>query len=335
VTATGDPAPTFSLTGAPAWLSIGTTTGVLAGKPPNLGAGPYTFTFTITAGNGVSPDATQSFTLTVDQAPTITSAGSATFTVGTTGTSPVTATGNPAPTFGLTGAPSWVSIGTTTGVLTGMPPNLGAGPYRFTFGVTAGNGVLPNATHPFTLTVDQAPAITSAAGTTFTEDTAGNFTVVATGFPAPTLGESDPLPTGVSFDPKTGVLGGTPAEGTAGTYTLHFTAHNGIGADFSQTFTLTINPAPVLPPPPPPPAARPIFARLVTVKAGKHKKRLVIDLFYADTGEKKGEVPSPYQSPAFKNVQVSVRSSTGLGVADEVVVTARKGKKNVTTTFGA
>ena len=40
---------------------------------------------TITAANGVSPDATQSFTLTVDEAPAITSADATTFTVGSAG----------------------------------------------------------------------------------------------------------------------------------------------------------------------------------------------------------------------------------------------------------
>src|SRR5262249_5767908 len=63
VTATGDPAPTFSLSGQPPWLSIGSTTGVLSGTPPNLGAGPYSFNFTINASNGVGSPAAQSFTL--------------------------------------------------------------------------------------------------------------------------------------------------------------------------------------------------------------------------------------------------------------------------------
>ena len=42
------------------------------------------------AGNGVSPDATQTFTLTVNEAPAITSANSTTFTVGTAGSFTVT-----------------------------------------------------------------------------------------------------------------------------------------------------------------------------------------------------------------------------------------------------
>jgi hypothetical protein len=63
VTATGFPAPTFSLIGAPAWLSINPTTGVMSGTPPHSRPRPYTFT--IKASNGISPDALQQFTLTV------------------------------------------------------------------------------------------------------------------------------------------------------------------------------------------------------------------------------------------------------------------------------
>src|SRR5205807_1856912 len=44
----------------------------------------------------------------------------------------------------------------------------------------------------------------------------------------------------------TGVLSGTPAAGAGGTYALHFAAHNGAGADATQSFTLTVNEAPTV-----------------------------------------------------------------------------------------
>src|SRR5207248_9416741 len=49
-------------------------------------------------------------------------------------------------------------------------------------------------------------------------------------------------PAGVTFNAASGTLGGTPAAGSLGTYTLHFTAHNGINPDATQTFTLTVQP---------------------------------------------------------------------------------------------
>jgi hypothetical protein len=91
-----------------------------------------------------------------------------------------------------------------------------------------------------TQTQTHAPAITSANNTTFTVGDNGTFTVTATGFPAPTLQESGALPKNVTFDPATGILSGTPAVGTAGTYALTFTASNGVGPGVSQSFTLNV-----------------------------------------------------------------------------------------------
>jgi hypothetical protein len=93
-----------------------------------------------------------------------------------------------------------------------------------------------------------APAITSASSATFTVNAAGSFTVTATGTPAPSITETGALPAGVSFNTATQVLSGTPAAGTAKTYTITFTASNGVGTNSVQSFTLTVAnpPAPTL-----------------------------------------------------------------------------------------
>src|SRR5208283_1836689 len=154
------------------------------------------------------PNAVQNFTLTVDQAPAITSASSKTFTEGAASSFTVTATGFPAPTIAESGAlPGGVTF--NAGVLSGTPTANGTFPITF----TASNGILPNAVQNFTLTVDQAPAITSASGTTFAQGAASSFTVTATGFPVPSITESGALPNGVTFN--AGVLSETPtASGT-------------------------------------------------------------------------------------------------------------------------
>ena len=244
VTATGNPTPTLSQTGTlPTGVSFNATTGVLSGTPAAGTGGTYPITFT--AQNGVAADATQSFTLTVNQAPAITSASSTTFTVGVAGTFTVTTTGNPKPTLSQTGTlPAGVSFNATTGVLSGTPAAGTGGTYPITF--TAQNGITPNATQSFTLTVNQAPAISSANSTTFTVGTIGSFTVTATGTPTPTLSQTETLPAGVSFNTTTGVLSGTPAAGTGGTYPITFTAQNGVAANAAQSFTLTVNQAPAI-----------------------------------------------------------------------------------------
>jgi hypothetical protein len=86
---------------------------------------------------------------------------------------------------------------------------------------------------------NQAPAITSANNTAFTVGAASAFKVTVTGYPVPTIGASGALPSGVTF--VNGMLTGTPALGTIGTYNLILTATNGVGADATQPFTLTIN----------------------------------------------------------------------------------------------
>ncbi len=253
VTTTGTPIPTISETGSlPGGVTFsdnGDGTATLAGTP-SAGMGG-TYPLTITAHNGVAPDATQSFTLTVNQAPVITSANSTSFTEGTAGTFTVTSTGFPVPSLAESGAlPSGVTFtdnGDGTGTLAGTPASGTHGTYSISF--TASNGVGSPVTQSFTLTVNQPLAITSANNTTFIVGTPGSFTVTTTGSPTPSLAESGALPSGVSFKDNgdgTGTLSGTPAAGTGGTYAITFTAHNGVVSDVTQNFSLTVNEAPAI-----------------------------------------------------------------------------------------
>ena len=155
VTATGTPAPTFSATRLPSWATLNASTGVLSGTPPDTITTTTAFTVNLTATNGVTPSATQTFTLTVqplETPPAITSAPTTTFAVGQLGSFFVTATGYPAPTFSATGLPNWVSSNPTTGVLSGNPTDTTGAPFTIT--ITASNGNSPNATQTFTLNVE-------------------------------------------------------------------------------------------------------------------------------------------------------------------------------------
>ncbi|MHB8138289.1 MAG: putative Ig domain-containing protein [Smithellaceae bacterium] len=82
-------------------------------------------------------------------------------------------------------------------------------------------------------------SITSASNTIFTEDTASTFTVTATGLPTITFAITGTLPAGITFNAATGVLSGTPALGTSGTYPLTITASNGFFQP-TQNFTLIV-----------------------------------------------------------------------------------------------
>src|SRR5207245_805227 len=157
----------------------------------------------------------------------------------------VMTTGFPPPALVEAGPlPSGVTFtdnGNGTGTLKGTPASGTAAMYPITF--TANNTVGAPAVQSFTLTVNTAPVITSGSSTTFTVGTPGTFTVTATGTPTPTLSETGTLPSGVTFNATTGVLRGTPATGTAGSYPLILTATNGVGSPATQNFTLTVSTA--------------------------------------------------------------------------------------------
>lgn len=92
-----------------------------------------------------------------------------------------------------------------------------------------------------TFSLGLAPAFTSGAGTTFWINVPGTFTVTAVGSPTPSLSAAGPLPSDLTFTDQgngTATLAG-PVHVT-GSYPLTFTAHNGVGADASQSFTLEV-----------------------------------------------------------------------------------------------
>jgi hypothetical protein len=255
VTTTGVPTPAITRGGValPAGVTFvdnGNGTATLSGTPAAGTAGTYALTFTAT--NTVGATAPQAFTLTVINAPTFTSANTTTFTVGSPGTFTITAVGAPTPTLTVTGAlPSGVTFldnGNGTGTLSGTPAGGTGGTYAITF--TAANGIPPNGVQTFTLNVNQAPAITSAASTTLSIGVAGSFTVTTSGFPAPALAIGGAaLPSGVMFVDNgngTGTLSGMPAVGTGGTYAITFTATNTAGTTAPQAFTLTVNQPPAI-----------------------------------------------------------------------------------------
>jgi len=140
------------------FIDNGDGTANLAGIPDPGTQGSYPIT--ITAANGVSPDAAQNFTLTVvGTPPAITSGSTASFTALSSGAFTVTATGLPTPTLSHVGAlPVGVTFtdnGNGTATLAGTPDLGTHGTYPLT--ITAANGVPPNAIQNFTLTVNPAP----------------------------------------------------------------------------------------------------------------------------------------------------------------------------------
>jgi|GEM_PF-938954 len=239
---------TGSLPSGVTFTDNGNGTATLGGTPASGTAGSYPIT--ITASNGASSPATQSFTLTVTESPVFTSADHATFTVGTAGSFTVTTSGGAGPvTITETGTlPTGVSFtdnGNGTATLAGTPAANTGNSYSLTF--TASDGITPNGTQLFTLTVNQPPRITSTDHATFTAGVADSFTVTtAPGVPAATtITKTGSLPAGVTFTDNgdgTATLAGTAS--TGGSFPITIKASNGVAPDDTQSFTLTVNQAP-------------------------------------------------------------------------------------------
>jgi hypothetical protein len=89
-----------------------------------------------------------------------------------------------------------------------------------------------------------APLFTSTNHLSVVIKKSFRLAVTAGGDPAPTITRSGTLPKGVRF--SGGVLSGTPASGTGGTYHLTFSATSHYGVSH-QRFTLTVTPALAVP----------------------------------------------------------------------------------------
>jgi serine protease len=155
--ATGSPAPTFTLTGAlPAGIKFTSTTGVLSGTPTVAGS----YSLTLSASNSQGTTAPVSLTLSIAGAPTFTAQSpSLTATVGTTYTNyQYVATGYPQPTFSISSGslPTGLNL-SSSGLLSGTPTAYGS----FTFVVAASNGSTTLATSKTIVVKPAVPTVSS------------------------------------------------------------------------------------------------------------------------------------------------------------------------------
>ncbi len=240
--AVGPPTATVTGTGAlPSGVTLAPQpdgTLKISGTPGPNSYGTYTVNLTATNTYG---SVKQTLTLNVNSGPSIFSNPSTTFTVGTAGTFTAKSEGLPKPVLSLAGSlPSGVTFvpaANSNGVLSGTPAAGSGGLWSVV--ITSRNSVGAT-TQAFTLTVREAPTITSASTVSFTKAKASSFTITTTGWPVPTITKSGTLPPGTTFTAAsdgTAKLSGTPT--TAGTWTLTIAAKNAV-ATVNQTLTIKV-----------------------------------------------------------------------------------------------
>jgi microsomal dipeptidase-like Zn-dependent dipeptidase len=249
VTSLASPAATYTETGALPTGVIFNPSGSFFGTPALGSEGTYPIT--ITASNGILPNAIQNFTLIVKTTFGVTSPDTATFQAGAAGSFTITASSPLLPASIITSGqlPKGLTFNGNTNTISGTPAAGTGGVYALQFQIyptNAQGAELGFLAPKLTLTVTEAPAFTSVNQFTLNTGTAASFQVKTSGYPAPTLGLSGTLPPGLEFNPATGLLSGTVAANGGGLYKVQLTATNAIHAAEPQSLTITVNQAPVI-----------------------------------------------------------------------------------------
>jgi hypothetical protein len=232
------PAPTTTVTSGslPPGLSL-STGGTIAGTPTTAG----TYMATVTATNGIPPDASDTFTIVVLGAPTISGAPPSPINAGNPYYFAFTLSGSPSPATSVTSGSLPPGLGlSSNGVITGTP--ITAGSYSAT--VTATNGVAPDATENIDITVDPTLMVSpdiGLAGTSVNVSGAGfepGETVDVT-YDAPASTDLCSALT-VASDGTFSCTGDIPSAPGAGKNGLHTISATGMTSGINATASFTL-----------------------------------------------------------------------------------------------
>ena len=225
-------------------LTMDPVSGNLAGTPQAAG----TFSFTVQVKDSLGTAATGSFSIVVNPPSLTITVGSA-LPAGAVGVSysqklPVQANGGTPPyTWSLSNPPAGLSFDPTTLLLSGTPTTAGT----FSFTIQVADSTLLTATKTLSLTI--APQGLNITGSRQLPDgllnAAYSQQLTATGGQPPYRWSANGLPTGLSINPSTGQITGTPT--AAGSFAIAITVSDTTLANFSDRFTMNV----ALPTPPP------------------------------------------------------------------------------------
>ncbi|RRB00761.1 family 78 glycoside hydrolase catalytic domain [Larkinella rosea] len=244
---------TYSLTGSVAGLSFNPDTRILSGTPTTTG----TFSLTYSANDGtVSVPLVLNISVSnapvVNTPPVAPAVASLTLTTGDSfsATLPIfTDNENDPLTYTLTGSVPGLDFSPATRILSGVPTTTGA--YSLTYSASDGTASVPTTLTIVVVSppvVNQPPVAPAPVSLSATVGVA--YTTTLAPFTDPengplTYGLAGSVP-GLSFDPNTRALSGTPT--TTGTFSLTYTADDNQNLETTVAVTLTVSSTVTTPP---------------------------------------------------------------------------------------
>lgn len=235
--ATGGTGPyTYAATGLPAGLTFTPGTRAIAGTPTL--AGTYPVSVTATDADGKTVTTVYSITILDPLVLPPTSLADGTEKVVYPSQIILPATGGSgAYTYVASNLPTGITFDPSTRSISGTPAQ--AGNYSILITVTDGGGRTASRSYPLTVIGTlNLPSITLADGTVGTAYPARTLPLVSGGT-SPYTYTATGLPQGMTFNPNTREISGTPTEG--GTFGISLTATDAGGNSATTTYTLNVN----------------------------------------------------------------------------------------------
>ncbi|CUU59674.1 conserved repeat domain-containing protein [Parafrankia irregularis] len=243
-TTTGGTSPfTWSLSSGslPPGLILNAATGLVTGTPTT--PGDYPFTLRVVDASGQS--ATQNLTIAIASAPTLPFPAPPAGEVGVAYSQQLTVSGGTSPFVWSVSAgalPAGLTLNPSTGLLSGTPTTAGTA----SFAVRVTDAFNQSATRSLTLTIAAPPSLTfsslpaAQAGVSYSQQ----LTVTGGTAPFTWAVSSGSLPPGITLDPSTGLLAGTPT--TAGSYPFTVEVTDAFGQTASRAATLSVAAGPLV-----------------------------------------------------------------------------------------
>ncbi|HEY3755736.1 MAG TPA: immunoglobulin domain-containing protein [Opitutaceae bacterium] len=221
---------TYAADGLPAGLVVDAGTGMISGTTTTVGTFDGNLSLTYEGQTAQYP-----YDLTVDPAantPVITSPGAAVGTVGTAFSYTLTASNNPA-SFNIAQLPAGLTA--SGNVISGTPTAAG----QFFTSVSGNNSNGQGKILVIMWTINPAGAVPDITSSLLANGEPGQaFTYTIAADNTPTTFSASGLPTGLTLDATSGVIGGTPAAAGISTVTLSASNQNGAGKSVNLTLTI-------------------------------------------------------------------------------------------------